>query len=132
MPPCGGVARSRRRGRPGGARESPSRTGHTETGIAVKIQSETTTVITLAYYQKYNTDHTSRRPPDDALPGEELDQRKKNSLLEKVRCSRQHTSPPRRKKHNFFTPGTDDLYDLYDLYALFPLDDLDPSGHIYS
>ena len=33
---------------PSGAQESRSKTGHTETGIAVKIQSETTT--TLAYY----------------------------------------------------------------------------------
>ena len=49
---CGaGVARSRGRGGPGGARESRSKTGHTKTRIAVKIQNETTaTMTTSAYY----------------------------------------------------------------------------------
>ena len=41
VPPCGaGVARTRSRGRSGGARESHSITWHSETAITVKIQTE--------------------------------------------------------------------------------------------
>ena len=44
---------------PSGARESRSKTGHTETGTAVKIQSDTTTTFTSVLYinnDKYSKD----------------------------------------------------------------------------
>ena len=47
------MARTRGRGRPGGAREIRPETVRTETGIAVNIQNETTpmtTTLLVAYY----------------------------------------------------------------------------------
>ena len=48
VPPCGaGVARSRCRGWSRGASESRSKTGHSKTDSKVKIQSETTTFVSV-------------------------------------------------------------------------------------
>ena len=61
MPPCGaGVARSRGRGRPGGARETRSKTGHAESGITVKIQSGTTTTFISVLYTEHENWHCCR------------------------------------------------------------------------
>ena len=53
-------------GGPGGARESRSKRGHTETGIAVNIQSDTTTTFMSVFYIVRLL--KQRKSEDDILP----------------------------------------------------------------
>ena len=57
-----GVARSRGHGRPSGARDSRSKTEHTETGIAVTIQNDIITTTTTFAYVLYNNGYCVCRP----------------------------------------------------------------------